>query len=604
VPVFRIRRIYDDALALDREAIRQVQEMLRIHFPGVPEKDIEKLPQQLRNPLKYRFRSILFVADDLRGRLRGFALLLHAPDLEFGYLDYLSAEPGKVGGGVGGALYERVRDETRFLSAEGLFFECLPDDPVLCPNPDILKTNRARLRFYERYGARPIIRTAYETPLKPGEECPPYLAFDSLGKETTLSRDRARVIVRAILERKYGKSCPPGYIDRVVDSFRDDPVRLRAPRHVHVEGPKKEDVRLLDKSIALVVNDQHAIHHVHERGYVESPVRIRSILRGIEGTALFNPVPPKHFSERFIKQVHDVGFVEYLKRVCTRLEARRSVYPYVFPIRNSARPPKELPIRAGYYCMDTFTPLNRNAYTSAKRAVDCALTAAEALLQGYRLAYALVRPPGHHAERRIFGGFCYFNSAAVAAQYLSPHGRTAVLDIDYHHGNGTQEIFYDRADIMTVSIHGHPQFAYPFFSGFSDERGTGAGLGYNVNYPLEERIDGPHYLQVLRKAVSRLIQFRPHFLVLSLGFDTAKGDPTGTWTLTPADFEANGRVLGALKLPTLVVQEGGYRIRSLAANARHFFRGLSHGAQYGAFSGNQPPNLSKAKNNHVPSATH
>jgi acetoin utilization deacetylase AcuC-like enzyme len=281
--------------------------------------------------------------------------------------------------------------------------------------------------------------------------------------------------------------------------------------------------------------------------------------------------------------VHDLHFVEYLKRVCARVPPGKSIYPYVFPIRNATRPPRELPIRAGYYCIDTFTPLNRDAYMAAKRAVDCSLTAAQAILQGYRLAYALVRPPGHHAERRAFGGFCYFNSTAAGAHYLSAHGKVAVLDIDYHHGNGTQNIFYERADVFTISIHGHPHFAYPYFSGFQDERGTGAGEGFNVNLPIPEEVNGEEYRKVLGKALRRVNKFRPQFLVVAFGLDPAKADPTGSWNLLPQDFEANGRMIGSMRLPTLVVQEGGYRIRSLGANARRFFVGLWHGAHSSSF---------------------
>jgi acetoin utilization deacetylase AcuC-like enzyme len=246
----------------------------------------------------------------------------------------------------------------------------------------------------------------------------------------------------------------------------------------------------------------------------------------------------------------------------------------VFPIRNAARPPRDLSLRAGYYCIDTFTPLNRNAYLAARSAVDCTLTAAQAILQGRRLAYALVRPPGHHAERGSFGGFCYLNSTAIAAHYLSGHGNVAVLDLDYHHGNGTQEIFYERADVLTVSIHGHPRFAYPYFTGFADERGRDSGEGFNLNLPLPERVSGERYRRALGRAVKRVKRFAPKFLVVALGFDPAKGDPTGSWALSAQDFEGNGRMIGALGIPTLVVQEGGYRIRSLGTNARHFFLGL------------------------------
>jgi acetoin utilization deacetylase AcuC-like enzyme len=191
------------------------------------------------------------------------------------------------------------------------------------------------------------------------------------------------------------------------------------------------------------------------------------------------------------------------------------------------------------------------------------------------LAYALVRPPGHHAERRSFGGFCYFNNTAIAAQYLRAFGRVAILDLDYHHGNGQQDIFYRRSDVLTISIHGDPGFAYPYFSGFKDERGEGDGEGFNLNLPLPEEVDGDRYRKALSTALQRVVDFRPVFLIVSIGFDTAKGDPTGTWSLTPRDFEANGRLLGGLGLPMLVVQEGGYRSRTLGVNARRFFEGVA-----------------------------
>jgi acetoin utilization deacetylase AcuC-like enzyme len=328
----------------------------------------------------------------------------------------------------------------------------------------------------------------------------------------------------------------------------------------------------------LVINDRHGIHHVEERGYVESPVRIDSILNELDKTNLFQKVAPRHFSEKHIKAVHSPRYVDFLRKVCINLEPGTSVYPYVFPVRNRTRPPKNLPLRAGYYCIDTFTPINGNAYLAAKRAVDCALTAAKKLLEGYRLAYALVRPPGHHAEPSVFGGFCYFNSAAVAAQLLSNYGKIAILDVDYHHGNGTQEIFYERSDVFTISIHGHPSFAYPYFSGFVSEKGRGAGRGCNVNIPLPEDIDGEQYQRTLREALRRIVRFSPKFLIVTLGLDTAKEDPTGSWSLEAEDFEAMGKMIGLLHLPTLVTQEGGYDTRVLGINACRFFNGLWSGS--------------------------
>jgi acetoin utilization deacetylase AcuC-like enzyme len=509
--------------------------------------------------------------------VKGFALVNYAPDLNFSYLDFLSVQPTKNAGGIGGALYERVRDEAKNLKVCGIFMECLPDDARLCSDRKTLKQNKARLRFYERYGAVPIINTAYETSLEEGDDCPPYLIFDRIGEKRLPSLEAARNIVRAILIRKYGKACPTGYIDMVIQSFKDDPIRLRPFRYIKTDPEVVKTVFSLEQRIALVVNDKHDIHHVNERGYVESPVRIRSILKGIEQSDFFERRSRRHFPEHYIKQVHDSKFVEYLKRVCTHLEPGKSVYPYVFPIRNATRPPKELPVRAGYYCIDTFTPLNRNAYVAAKGAVDCALTSASLLFEGYRITYALVRPPGHHAERKVFGGFCYFNSAAVAAHYLSRHGKVAVLDVDYHHGNGTQDIFYDRADVLTVSIHGHPSFAYPYFVGFKDERGEGPGYKYNRNYPMPEKLDGAGYRHVLERALKRIRSFSPRFLVVALGYDPAKNDPTGTWNLEASDFYQNGLRIGRLNLPTLVVQEGGYRTKSLGTNARGFFKGFWEG---------------------------
>ncbi|HRX86516.1 MAG TPA: acetylpolyamine amidohydrolase [Phycisphaerae bacterium] len=594
--MIRIRRIFDDLLPYDRRQIAHVQEILREQFPAVRAADVDGLPEKLRNPIKYKFRSLLYVADDAQGNIRGFALLSHEPELRFWYLDYIASRPQRMGGGIGGALYAYIREEMVQAPSLGLFFECAPDDPQEVADKTVLNANAARLRFYERFGARPLINNEYTLPIEPDDTAMPFLVYDDLDTGRRPRRREIQAIVRAILELKYAHLCPPAYVQRVSASFTDDPVQLREFRYVksvplsaNHGGPK------VRPPIALVINDKHDIHHMRDRGYVEAPVRIRAILKEIERTGLFRTVEPREFPESHIRAVHDGDFVDYLKKACRGVPTGKSVYPYVFPIRNMARQPKEQSVLAGYYCIDTFTPINENAYLAAKRAVDCALTAATEILKGERLAYALVRPPGHHAERRSFGGFCYFSNSAVAAHFLAGHGRVAILDIDYHHGNGQENIFYERRDVLTVSIHGHPRFAYPYFSGFPEDRGDGEGEGFNVNYAMPEKVEGPRYRQTLREALSRIRRFSPNFLVVALGLDPAKGDPTGTWSLVAKDFEENGRMIGELRLPTLVVQEGGYRTRTLGVNARQFFVGLAR-AQSGVkqVTAPKPPATPKA----------
>ncbi|MBN2545766.1 MAG: histone deacetylase family protein [Spirochaetes bacterium] len=576
--MFRIRVISNFYYPSNKKIINNIQNIIRKQFPYEKEEYIKNIPAQIEDPLRFQFKTILFAADDFKNNVRGFSLLFHFPDLKFCFLDYIATDKKIIGRGIGGALYERMREETFSLKAIGLFYECLPDDPVLCKDPEILKQNIARLKFYERYGATPIVNTKYETPIKEGGDNPPYLVFDDCGTQKVLTRNKAKKIVRAILERKYKDICTDEYIEMVVNSFKDDPVKLRPIKYIKNEkiiSRLKSQIRLTEKrKIILIVSEKHNIHHVRDRGYVEAPVRISSILNEIEKSDLFLRLKSEHYHVKHIKEVHEIDFFNYLKKVCKNVEPNRSVYPYVFPIRNSARMPKELPIRAGYYCIDTFTPINKNAFSAAIHAVDCALSGADKILENHQLVYVLVRPPGHHAERKAFGGFCYFNSSAIAAHYLSNFGKVAMLDIDYHHGNGQQDIFYSRNDVLTISIHGHPSFAYPYFSGFSDEKGEGEGFGFNNNFPLPEKIDKAKYFETLKTALKKIKKFKPDFLVVPFGLDTAKGDPTGTWLLTAESFKEIGLLIGKLKLPTLVVQEGGYRTKVLGINALSFFNGL------------------------------
>lgn len=571
--MFRVRRIFDDVLPVNRASIAEVQHILAEQFPGVSTEEIAALPNRLHNPFAKRFRTILYVAENGGRKVLGFALVLHEPEIHFCFLDYLATAKGVIGRGIGAALYEHVRDEAHGLGAKGLFFECLPDEPDQCSDPRVREANARRFKFYERYGARPIVGTAYESPINGGTtDNLPHLVYDGLDGETLPKAEFVRRVIRAVLERKYGHLCPPAYVERVVASVTDDPVRLRNFRYIK-KAPKPSRPRF--RRMLMVVNDRHHIHHIREKGYVESPTRIKAIDGELILAGLAEPIPPQHYDESHITAVHDQSLVDYLRTACADVPEGKSLYPYVFPVRNPTRLPVEKSVLAGYFCIDTFTPINRNAFPAAKRAVECALTAADAVLNRNRVAYALVRPPGHHAERRLFGGFCYFNNNAVAAHHLSRGGKkVAIIDVDYHHGNGQQDIFYNRNDVFTVSLHGDPSFAYPYFTGFEDEQGEGEGVGFNLNIPLPEKLDGEGYRVALARALGAINDFKPDFLVVALGFDPGKGDPTGTWSLTARDFEANGRMLGLLRLPTLVVQEGGYRTRTLGSNARHFFHGL------------------------------
>ncbi|MFH2057319.1 MAG: acetylpolyamine amidohydrolase [Pseudomonadota bacterium] len=570
--IFKIRKVTDSYRQSNKNAIEQVFSILRLHFPSVKEKKINEILEQMKNPLKYGFSSNLFVAEDGRSNVKGFAILFYMPDKKFCYLDYIAVIPSRISSGVGGAIYERMREEAQLLKSIGLFMECYPDDEKLCKDTREIKQNKARLAFYERYGARPICGTKYETLVDPEDDCPPYLVFDDLGNNIRLSAQQAKKIIRTILERKYPTYCPETYLKMVLSSIKDNPVKLREFKYIVKERPIEKNEAVKDE-IALIINDKHDIHHVKERGYIEAPVRIKSILKEIGKLNAFKPLPSRGYPDKYITQVHNPKYFNYFKTVCDKLPQGKSIYPYVFPVRNATRPPHDYTVLAGYYCLDTFTPINKNAFLAARSGVNCALTGAELLLEGYHTAYALIRPPGHHAETDVFGGFCYFNNASIAANFLSKYGKVAILDIDYHHGNGHQQIFYSRKDVFTVSIHGNPSFAYPYFTGFADEQGQGEGQGYNLNFPLKEAITGKEHLGYLKKAIKKIIGFHPDYLVVSIGFDPAKGDPTGTWSLHASDFKNNGAELGKLPFPILFVQEGGYKNRTLGINARNFFDG-------------------------------
>lgn len=549
--------------------------MFRNNFSAVADY-ADKIPSLLDELVKYGYTTILLVSESSLGNVTGFSLFMIFPNIRSALLDFIAVKTGTQGSGTGGALYEATREYLKMTNCLGLYYEVLPDDPKIVTDKALLKENQRRLRFYEGYGARPIINTEYETPL--GESPAPHLVYDNLDRPGVLKRSACRAAMRTILTQKYSHLVTPDYIEHVVESVIDEPVKIREPRYVKTAPAVTLNPQMFNM-FSIVYSEKHVIHHVNDRGYVERPVRVPAISGALAAGRLFENIAPKHYSMNHVTAVHDKDFVNYLKAVCEKLKSKTPVYPYVFPIRRPDRRPKDMAVRAGYYCIDTFTPLDKNAYIAAREAINVAMTAADEVLAGRPLSYALCRPPGHHAERRSFGGFCYFNNAAIAANYLSTYGKVSTLDIDFHHGNGTQDIFYRRSDVQTISLHGNPNIAYPYFSGFSDETGEGEGLGYNYNFPMDENIGEEIYLKTLDKAIAKITRFNPVFLVVSLGFDIIKGDPTGSFALSSDSMRKIGYKLSLLNKHTLVVQEGGYNIRNLKTGSQAFFDGFVRGLQ-------------------------
>jgi acetoin utilization deacetylase AcuC-like enzyme len=244
--------------------------------------------------------------------------------------------------------------------------------------------------------------------------------------------------------------------------------------------------------------------------------------------------------------------------------------PATFALRRHPKTPTGLLGKAGYYLMDLSACIVEGTYAAARASANCALSAAEAVSGGERAAFALCRPPGHHAGRDYAGGYCFINNAAVAANWLSSKGRVALLDIDYHCGNGTQDIFYERSDVLTLSIHADPDFEYPHFWGYSDETGAGTGMGFHKNYPLPKGTDDTRYLEVLEEALATIRRFEPAFLVVSAGMDIYADDPLGTIKVSTDGIGNIGKKIASLDLPSLVVMEGGYANEMLGTNITRF----------------------------------
>jgi acetoin utilization deacetylase AcuC-like enzyme len=310
--------------------------------------------------------------------------------------------------------------------------------------------------------------------------------------------------------------------------------------------------------------------------YLENPDRMDQILSALRKLDWVEIVPPVDFGLTPIITVHDKKYLDFLASAWTEWLATdpqdpSTLLPATFALRRSPQIPKSILGRAGFYMMDLSACIVEGTYRAALSSANCALSAAQAVAEnGERSAFGLCRPPGHHAGKDYAGGYCFINNASVAANWLSTKGRVAILDIDYHAGNGTQDIFYNRDDVLTISIHADPDFEYPNFIGFADERGSGRGVGFHHNFPLPREIDDASYLNTLDKAIKLIHEFKPTYLVVSAGMDIYADDPLGTIKVSTGGIGEIGGRIALLDLPTVIVMEGGYANEALGKNILAF----------------------------------
>ena len=310
----------------------------------------------------------------------------------------------------------------------------------------------------------------------------------------------------------------------------------------------------------------------------ECPDRAHRLIAAINGAG-YEVLPPKGLGLDAIGAIHPSDYLDFLQHGFSEWEnlANRgpAIIPNTHPGRHMTRRPETIVGKAGYYMGDTACPILPGTWGAAVASAQAALTAADLVLRGAYEAYALCRPPGHHAYSDQAGGFCFLNNVAIATQEMrSRADRVAILDVDVHHGNGTQGIFYDREDVLFCSLHGDPSGFYPYYAGYADERGAGRGLGYNLNIPLEPGTGDDAYMAALGNALDAIEAFKPEYLLISLGLDAQENDPLGILSITTNGFYRMGRMIGAMAQPTLIIQEGGYLCEEIEANLLAFLGGF------------------------------
>jgi acetoin utilization deacetylase AcuC-like enzyme len=325
-----------------------------------------------------------------------------------------------------------------------------------------------------------------------------------------------------------------------------------------------------------VYNPAHQAHWGRSEFYCgkvidcyEVPGRAERIVHALRELNLGPIICPEPIDRDLLHRVHDADYLHFLETIYPHWAAENcetDALPYVFSRRSDGLPAAMAIARLGQFATDVCSPITAHSWNAALASAASASHAAGLLQSGEHGVLALCRPPGHHAGRRTYGGYCFLNNGALAAERLLAEGakRVAILDIDNHHGNGAQEIFYDRGDVFTTSIHGTPRMQFPWFSGFDDETGSGAGKGFNLNRSLCAGTSVTAYAEVLADVIDRIREFRPDALIVALGVDAGENDPTSQLCIDTAGFRRFGGYIADLAIPTLFVMEGGYNLDQIS----------------------------------------